>query len=85
MSNATHEAHGPKEIPISIDRKPYKAPETPMTGAQSKALAGVGSDYDLWYETPGPADDVKLRDGESFDVRQGQHFYSVPSTINPGC
>jgi hypothetical protein len=55
-----------------------------MTGAELKALAGITGDYDIWYETPGPNDDVKVRDDASFELRTGAHFYSMPRTINPG-
>jgi hypothetical protein len=78
-----HDQH-PAEIPIMIDGRPYKAPKTPMTGKELKDLAGVAADYDLWFETPGPADDEKLGDATPFPVRQGNHFYSAQRTINPG-
>lgn len=84
MPTNTPPDHHPDEIPIMIDGRPYKAPKTPMTGAELKALAGVAADYDLWFETPGPADDQKLADGTPFPVRQGNHFYSAQRTINPG-
>ena len=42
------------------------------------------ADYDLWFETPGPADDQKLGDAVPFPVRQGNHFYSAQRAINPG-
>jgi hypothetical protein len=80
---ADHGAH-PTEIPIQIDHRPYKAPKPAMTGAELKALAGITGDYDIWYETPGPNDDVKVRDDASFELRTGAHFYSMPRTINPG-
>lgn len=81
---AKHDDQHPDLIPIQIDGRPYKAPKTPMTGAELKALGGVAADYDLWFETPGPGDDQKLVDSAPFPVRQGNHFYSAPRTINPG-
>jgi len=83
QNTGSHDQH-PAEIPIVIDTRPYKAPRTPMTGAELKTLAGVAADYDLWFETPGPADDQKLSDGAPFAIRQGNHFYSAQRTINPG-
>lgn len=74
----------PTHIPIMVDGRPYKAPKTPMTGSELKALAGVADDYDLWFETPGPADDQKLVDTTPFALRQGNHFYSAQRAINPG-
>lgn len=74
----------PHPIPIQIDGRPHKAPRTPMTGSELKALGGVAADYDLWFEAPGLGDDQKLVDTAPFPVRQGNHFYSAPRTINPG-
>lgn len=74
----------PEPIPIQIDGRPFKAPKTPMTASELKMLGGVAADYDLWFETPGPADDQKLADSAPFPVRQGNHFYSAQRTINPG-
>lgn len=73
-------------IPINIDHKPRKAPKTPMTGAEIKALAEppIGADRDLFRVVPGPADDVKVADTDSVDLSPGMHFYSAPTTINPG-
>lgn len=76
-------SHG---IPIFIDRKPFKAPKTPMTGAELRALPepDVASDRDLWLEIPGPGDDDRIDTTESVDLKPGMHFYTAPSTINPG-
>lgn len=78
-----HTAH-PQEISIQIDHRPYKAPKERMTGAELKSLAGITGDYDLWFETPGPTDDIKVRDDVPFELKPGAHFYSMPRTINPG-
>lgn len=71
-------------IPIQIDHKPYKAPHSPMTGAQLKSLAEVTGAYDLFFETPGPADDILVPDSQEFEFKQGSHFYTIASKINPG-
>ncbi len=71
-------------IPIQIDHKPYKAPQSPMTGTQLKALAGVTGAYDLFFETPGAADDFLVADNQDFDFKPGSHFYTIASKINPG-
>lgn len=75
-----------KELPIHIDHKPCRAPRTPMTGAELRALADppIGADRDLFRVVPGPEDDVKVGDAESVDLKSGMHFYSAPTTINPG-
>ena len=84
MTNNASDDNHPDRIPVVIDGRPYKAPKTPMTGAELKTLGGVAADYDLWFETPGPADDQKLGDAVPFPVRQGNHFYSAQRAINPG-
>ena len=71
-------------IPIQIDHKPYKAPHSPMTGAQLKTLAGVTGAYDLFFETPGPADDILVANDKEFAFKPGSHFYTIASKINPG-
>lgn len=71
-------------IPIQIDHKPYKAPEPAMTGAQLKTIAGVTGAYDLFFETPGPADDILVADDQPFELKPGSHFYTIASKINPG-
>jgi hypothetical protein len=74
-----------KEIPIQIDHKPYKAPKSPMTGAELRNLAtpAIGADYDLWLEVPG-RDDVLMGDTTPVELKPGMHFYSAPRTIDPG-
>lgn len=86
MSNEKESEAHERFIPIEIDHKPYKAPKTPMTGLELRSLAQppIGSDRDLFRVTPGPDDDVKVKDGDSVDLKPGMHFYSAPKTINPG-
>lgn len=74
------------ETPITIDRKPYKAPKPTMTAGELRTLADpdVAPDRDLWLTVPGPADDRLVKDGESVDLEPGSHFYTAPRTINPG-
>ena len=76
----------PREIPINIDHKPYKAPHTPMTGSELRVLADpdIDGEHDLFQVVPGPADDVLVNDADAVDLKPGMHFYSAPKTINPG-
>ena len=73
-------------IPIQIDHKPYKAPKSPMTAEELRALADpdVGDDRDLFLTVPGPADDDLIADDASVDLKPGMHFYTAPRSINPG-
>lgn len=73
-------------IPIFIDRKPFKASKSPMTGAELRTLPepDIGNDRDLWLDIPGPGDDDRIELSESVRLKPGMHFYTAPSTINPG-
>lgn len=73
-------------IPIEIDRHPYFATQSQMTGSQLRALAQppIGADRDLWEEVPGPADDIKVGNDQIVTLKPGMHFYTSPTTINPG-
>ena len=73
-------------IPIQIDHKPYKAPKSPMTGLELRALAQppITSKYDLWEETRGQGDDLKIGNNQDIPIEPGAHFYTALATINPG-
>lgn len=73
-------------VPIQIDHKPYKAPNSAMTGSEIRLLADpdIASDRDLFRVVPGPADDVKVDDNDTVQLEPGMHFFSAPKTINPG-
>ncbi len=73
-----------KSVSIHIDNKPYKASNNPITGAQLKQLGGVAGNYDLWKKVPG-SDDERITDGQSVPLKNGDHFYSAPASLNPGC
>lgn len=72
-----------KTIVILIDKQEFKTSKNPMTGAELKALAAIGSNYDLWRKVPGK-DDERIADTTSVTLKNGDHFYSAPSTLNPG-
>jgi len=36
------------------------------------------------FEGAGPGDDKKIGDSEQVELKDGMHFFSVPSKINPG-
>lgn len=80
-----HEQHT-HPIPISIDKEHFKAPKTPMTGAELRALPNpdVPADRDLWLEIHGPSDDILVKLDATINLTPGMHFYTAPSTINPG-
>jgi hypothetical protein len=85
MSHATFPAgQDSRVIPIFIDEVKYELPPAQQAGAQLRALVPVPPDRDLWLEMHGSKDDVLIRADGQYDVKPGSHFYTAPSTINPG-
>lgn len=74
----------PQVVPIFIDDVKYQLAGSSATGAQLRALVPVPADRDLWLEVPGPKDDELIRPEMTYEVKPGSHFYTAPSTINPG-
>jgi hypothetical protein len=74
----------PRVIPIFIDNVKYELPSGVVAGAQLRAIVPVPVDRDLWLEVPGPKDDDLIRPEMRYEVKPGSHFYTAPSTINPG-
>ena len=73
-----------KKYVIHVDRKKYDLDDSPLTGAEIRQLAGLGSDVDLYLEQHGEADDRVISDGDSVDLKNGMHFFSTPKYIDPG-
>ena len=72
------------EVIIHIDKKKHTSPN-PTTGEALYTLGTIPTGYDLFLEVPGQGDDVLIsRDGNSIEVKNGQHYYSVKQTLNPG-
>jgi hypothetical protein len=82
-TTAEHHKHD-RLIPIFIDDKKYEIPDAEITGAALRALQPVPADRDLWLEVPGKKDDELIRADKKYDIKAGSHFYTAPSTINPG-
>jgi hypothetical protein len=74
-----------KKIRIKIDRKPYSVKKEKLTGAEIRALPDpdIGAEFDLWLEVPG-GEDRKIEAGEEVKLKDGMHFFTAPSHINPG-
>lgn len=75
----------PKTLSIHIDRKLYKTSSESLTGAELRALPepDVGAQLDLYLEVPG-GDDRLIGAADAVELENGMHFFSAPSTINPG-
>jgi hypothetical protein len=71
-------------VSIFIDGAKYTLRSGLVTGAELRSLVPVPSDRDLWLEVPGPKDDDLIRPEKQYEVKPGSHFYTAPSTINPG-
>ncbi|MCL5667165.1 MAG: multiubiquitin domain-containing protein [Patescibacteria group bacterium] len=80
-------AHGDNqhdEVVIHIDKKEYKI-KNPITGVALYTLAGIGADYNLLMEIPGPGDDEPIpNDSKEYTFKNGTQFHSGPKTLNPG-
>ncbi len=74
-----------RQIVIHIDRKQFKVGEMEMTGTELRALPDpdIGPEFDLWLEKPG-GEDQRVEDEEPVKLRNGMHFFTAPSVINPG-
>jgi hypothetical protein len=83
-----HEAQQDKQgkISIIIDKKQVFAPTETMTGAELRALATppIAANRDLYLEVPGQAEDRLVGDSETIQLKNGMHFYSAPTKVNPG-
>jgi multiubiquitin len=66
------------EVVIHIDGKEFKTAKTSMTGIEIKALAGRDASYQLFLEQKGSDPDKLIGDGETVELRNGEHFYTVP-------
>lgn len=73
------------DIVIHIDRKKHKVDEPFLTGSQLRQLPDpdIGVEFDLWREVPGGEDD-RVDNDERVKLKNGMHFFTAPSNINPG-
>ena len=73
-------------VVIHIDKETFKVDGPTITAEQLRALPDpdIGGDRDLYLEVPGPGDDVLVAAGEVVTLKNGQHFFTAPSTITPG-
>lgn len=74
-----------KQVVIHIDRKPFKVAVEELTGSELRALPDpdIGPEFDLWLEEPG-GEDKRIENEEPVKLRNGMHFFTAPSVINPG-
>lgn len=70
---------------IKIDKDSFDIEAQSLTGAELKQLPtpAIGAGRDLYLTVPGQ-DDRVIRDDEVVEIKNGMHFFTAPSTINPG-
>lgn len=77
---------GHEKLTIHIDKDTFHVEQDSMTGTQLRALPTppIGPDRDLFEVVPGPPDDILIGNDDSVELKDGMHFFTAPSTINPG-
>lgn len=70
--------HG-HQFQIHVDGNHFTVTQTSMTGAQIKGLVGKDAQYQLFLEQTGDEPDRPIADTEGVSIRNGMHFYTVPS------
>ncbi len=70
---------------IHIDKDRFEVSGKTATGVQLRALPNppIGAERDLFEDTPGGTD-RRIEHDMVVELRNGQHFFTAPSTINPG-
>jgi Multiubiquitin len=74
------------EIPIFINRRKFEAPKPEMTGEEILALAGLGSDHDLFLLS-GEGDrsgGTPIGLDQVITLHPGEHFRAIPGNRNFG-
>jgi len=67
-----------KKVNIFINDRKHSVDSAALTGAQLKALASIAGANQLFLETPGPEDDLPIRDDDEIKLKSGMRFYDVP-------
>jgi hypothetical protein len=72
---ATERGHQ-KTYRVIVDQHVHSWPESVITGAQIKALAGVDPSYGVWEEIPGEKVDPEIADDQKVDLTmRGEHKF----------
>ena len=73
------------EFQIFIDKHPFTVHEHSLTGRQLRdlPLPPIPDTRDLYEEVPG-GNDILILNDQLYPMRNGLHFFTAPSNINPG-
>jgi hypothetical protein len=72
-------------ITISVDGECYSFPvQYLLKGADIRLYACVPDDRDIFIESPGLEQDVKVKDTDDVKLYDGMIFFSTPRYINNG-
>ena len=84
-SDSGESGHDTDHPVIFIDKVQYRAPSDDMTGQGLRDLVvpPVPADRDLWLEVPGRSDE-KIENVQVVELKNGMHFFTAPTQINPG-
>jgi hypothetical protein len=86
MSDNNKDEKKEKPFKILVDHKPHDWPESFITGAEIKRLAGVDqATFDAWLDVPGP-EDVLVGDNDKIDLRDPgrEKFFTGKKTTTEG-
>jgi len=69
---------------IHIDDHEFHVPFTSATGDQLRHVPTppIGPDFDLYEEGH---QDLLIQSDVTYPLKDGMHFFTAPSNINPGC
>jgi hypothetical protein len=71
-------------VHVFIDKEKVESPN-PTTGLALYNLGSISAEYDLFREVHGHGDDELIpRDDSAVTLKNGDHFYSVQKSLNPG-
>ena len=86
MANESGHAPQGHKITIKIDKESVHTSEDQLTGSGIRQLVSppISPERDLWLVNPGPADDDRISDDQAVPLKNGMHFFTAPTTINPG-
>ncbi len=69
--------HTKHEFTIFVNNQSFETPAHELTGAETKALAGVPADYELFLVNGNQTSPVS--DSDKIHIHNNEHFRAIPS------